>query len=924
MTAIRQILATKLHAPLPTGLLVARSRLLDRLHTVLRRSLTAVIAPPGFGKTTLVSSWVASVRTSGLASVAWLTLDPYDDDPARFWTAVIAALQTIDPALGSEVLPFLSSMTPSSPEYLLTALVNQLAERAATPLVLVLDDYHEISTPAIHTGLAFVIDHFPPHMHLIVTSRSDPPLPFARLRARNQLSELRVADLRFTAHEATDFLNQVMGLQLMPEMIAALELRTEGWIAGLHLAALSMQHHADHAGVMRALNGSHHYILDYLTEEVLHRQPAHIRDFLLQTSILDRFCAPLCNAVTGSTNAATALATVERGNLFLTPLDDERRWYRYHQLFAEMLRARLAQEQPASIPELHRRASAWFAEHAAGETTMLGEAIRHALAAGNDEHAAQLVDAIAETLWVRNDLMTLRAWLLALPTNILHGHPRLALMLAQLLVFNASFADVPPLLDAATAALLRPMLHSNEEAALRGGIAAVRAHTLRLADHYDEAMAMARQALELLPASERIGRALAAFGLAITQHMQGSLPAAEASYRAAIALCEVVGDRSTEITTRCMHGRLLIDRGNLLGAEVAFQQALSRATIGAQRMPIAGWALIGLATIAHARHDLQSAAAWLMEGLELAQSGGVRNAIYTGSAALIRLRLAQGDLADARAIATQFVQDAQASQIGHFIRWAEALQALVDLRYDNLSAAIRWARIAQPRADALMFTDKAAFAVFVRVLIATGQAEAASRYIRAQRALIAPFDHIKTEIELYLLDTIALLAKGALDAARVALDSALAMAAPRGLVQLFVEAGAPITTLLAQRPHSGPLGIFAAQLLTIVDQHAPMPDLPFMAETNPVTQPRGHFHYLEHLPALAAVVSERVLIETLSERELDVLMLMAAGRSNQEIADQLIISVSTVKKHGSNIFGKLQATNRTEAVARARDLGLLP
>lgn len=925
MDATRQILATKLYMPPPTATFVPRPRLFDRLQAGLRHPLTTVIAPAGFGKTTLVSTWAAQIMAAKTASVAWLTLDTYDDTPPDFWAAVVAALQTIYPALEQEILPLLSSMPPSSPEYFLPPLINTLAKQISSPLVLILDDYQEINAPAIHEAVIFLIDHLPPPMHLLLISRGDPPLPLARLRARGRLTEMQAADLRFRPEEAADFLNEMMGLQLPPDVIATLESRTEGWVTGLHLVALSMQNQADHASFVRSLSGSHHYIMDYLVEEVLQRQPPPIRNFLLQTAILNRLCAPLCDAVTGSTEALTTLDTVRRANLFLIPLDDERYWYRYHQLFVEMLRARLFQEQPAHIPELHRRASLWYAEYAAGETAMQGEAIRHALAAGDSERAARLIVEVAESLWTRNELIILRSWLMLLPPAVLRAHPRPAVMLAQVLLTNDAFAEVPSLLDAA--ALSQNNLPAEDQAAMAGRIAATRSHVVRLAGRYGEAITLAEEALAVLPENAHISRALAALGLAMAYHMQGTLPTAGSKYRDAIALGQTIGERFFEITTRCMYGRLLLDRGNLLEAEATFQQALPRATLETQRLPIAGWALIGLGLVAYIRHDLHKAEELLTEGLELTRRGSVRNAIYNGSSALIRLRLAQGDQEGARAAAAQFVADAQASQIPHFIHWAEAMQALVNLHCNNLPAAIQWAHLAQPRADALMFTDKMIFAVFIRVLLAMGQIDAAQGRIRAQRPLIAPYDHVATQIELYLLDAVALMAKEDRNAACIALDSALAMAAPRGIVQPFLDAGEPIARLLHEHPRSGPLGNFAGQLLATFAGETPDTRLAqalYAFETGLDTQDE-----LQPEPEILPVLPQplfipaRPLIEPLSEREREVLQHMAAGLSNQEIANQLVISVPTVKKHGSNIFAKLQVSNRTEAVTRARELGLL-
>ena len=799
-------------------------------------------------------------------------------------------------------------------------LINQLAEFATTPIVLVLDDYHEINLPAIHAGVSIVIGHLPPHVHLVLTSRGDPPLPLPRFRARGQMLEVRAADLRFTEDEAAFYLNDVMGLALDSASITVLDARTEGWIAGLHLAALSMQHQFDRSGFVRSLRGSHHYIQDYLVEEVLQRQAVPVRDFLLQTAILNRLCAPLCDAVSGGSDASAMLAWMKRANLFLISLDDERRWYRYHPLFADALRARLAQEQGPRIPELHRRASDWYAANAGSDTALLGEAIRHALAAGAGEQAAHLIGTAAERLWARNEHITLLGWLAALPQSVLQAHPRFAILSAQLQIATGSLDDVPRLLGVATAALEQNSLPPSEHAAFRGGIAAVQVHLLLLDDQFEQATSLAKQALEILAANQRASRALAALGLALADHMRGALAVADGVYREAIVLCQAVGDDFFEITTRCLHGILLQERGDLTAADTAFQTALQRATLPAGRLPVAGWALIGLGSVAYAHHDLDRADWLLAEGLDLARRGAVRDAIFHGSANLTQLRLGRGDIPGARAVAEQFVRDAHASRIGHFMRWAEALLARVELADGNLTAATQWARVARPRANALAYSDKAAFATFIRVLIATGEVDAARRCITAQRALVAPFNHVCTQVELYVLDTMALLQEGNDSAARVALDSALAIAAPRGLIRVFLEMGAPITMLLAQRAKQGPLGAFAARLLSVYDATS--------SEAEPIAIPRvfnADSDVNEMLPTHGTrkSASASALDESLSEREQEVLLLMARGMSNQEIADQLVISVPTVKKHGSNIFGKLDASNRTEAVARARELGLL-
>jgi len=899
-----QILATKVFLPPPPPTLVVRPRLIEKLRAVFQHPLTTVITPAGFGKTTLISLWASQVIAEKQASIAWLTLDPSDDNPSHFWASVVAAFRTIDPTLGRDALPHIKVMSEATDSASLTPLVNQLAGYSDRPIVLVLDDFHLIHSQAVHTLMAFFVDHLPPHVHVIVNARSDPALPLSRLRARRQLAELRATDLRFNTEEVASFLNDVMALRVAPELITILETRTEGWIAGLHLVALSMQNTSDPAAFVRSLTGSQRFIMDYLVEEVLQHQSPAVRTFLLQTAVVDRLCAPLCDAVTNSSGSAAMLTLVERANLFLVPLDDERRWYRYHQLFVEALRVRLVQETPESVPELHRRASIWYAQHASGETSLRGEAIRHALAAGDGERAVRLVSDVADTLWARNELVTLRAWLSALPETVLAQYPRQAVMLAQIVALTGSYEMVPLLLEPVTAALARPELPEDERTLLRGRIAAIHTHVSRVAERLDEALVSAEQALALLPHAETSGRGMALLGLSLIHHMSGDLEMADGYYRETIAQCEAGSDRYFELTARCMHSRLFIERGDLVGAEAAFRQALGRATYGTHRLPIAGWALVGLGTVAYARNELATSLAWFTEGLELVRRSGLRNAIIHGLAGLVRLRLAQGDLAGAQVAAADLVLATQSSQIPHFMRWAEALRALVDLRAGDLAAATRWALAFRPRPEALLFSDKAAYAIYIRVLLAQGQTASARQWINSQRGRAQLADHVESQVELLLLEALALYAEGDSDGAHASLDAALAQAEPAGYIRLFLDFGAPIGRLLGQSQGRG---------------QPPKVGEPYRNRLLAAFQMEAALVRLAR-PALPV---RQALLEPLSDRELEVLGLMAAGLSNQAIAARLVISVPTVKKHGSNILGKLYATNRTEAVSRARELGLL-
>ena len=573
------MLATKLYVPSPRPDIVRRSRLIDRLNAGLSRtpSVTLISAPAGFGKTTLVSEWIATLTGSGVR-VAWLSLDESDNLPARFLMYLVAALQTIAPQIGEATLAALQSSQPPPIDVLLIALLNDLTTLG--DVVLVLDDYHVIESQPIDEALTFFVDHLPQRFRLVIASREDPQLSLARLRARGQLIELRAADLRFTPAEAADFLNRVMGLSLSAEDIAALENRTEGWIAGLQLAAISMQGHHDTVGFIQSFTGSHRFVLDYLVEEVLQRQPARVRSFLLETSILDRLSGPLCNAMTDQTDAKAMLESLERGNLFVIPLDDQRQWWRYHHLFAEVLQAHLREAQPDQVSELHRRASVWFEQN-----DLPADAIRHALAAKDFDRAAELI----ERVWLSMDLSyqsaTWLGWAKALPEDLIRARPVICLGYAwallnggELEASEARLHDAERWLEPSDELAAQMVVVDEVEfRSLPASIASARAYRALALGDIPNTKVYARQTLALVPEGDLIRRTQATALLGMAEYASGDLPAAERYFLDFQAMMWQADDLANAIGITFVLANIQLAQGRLREVVSAYQQSMELA-----------------------------------------------------------------------------------------------------------------------------------------------------------------------------------------------------------------------------------------------------------------------------------------------------------------------------------------------------------
>ncbi|HEV2824664.1 MAG TPA: helix-turn-helix transcriptional regulator, partial [Actinomycetota bacterium] len=639
------LLATKLHVPRSRSGFVARPRLADRLAPAQGGEVTLVCAPAGFGKTALLADWARG----GRRPVAWLSLDEGDNDPARFWRHAIAALDEIRPGVAEPVAALLQGLQPASFEAVVTALVNQLAG-VAEEVVLVLDDYHLIQSPPVHASLGFLIDHLPPQLQLVVASRADPPLPLARLRARGQLSELREGDLRFTLEEAAELLHSAVGPELPEVAVAVLQERTEGWAAGLQLAALSLQGHADPAGFVEGFSGGHRYVLDYLTEEVLARQPDHLVRFLLETSVLERLSGPLCDAVTGHTDSQRHLEQAERANLFLVPLDEVRRWWRYHHLFADLLRARLQQQQPERVPELHASAAAWSEQHG-----LVDDAVRHALAAGDAVWAARLIEGHFDAMLWRSEDVTFRRWLEALPAELVRSRPRLCLAQAHGALLSGRLEAVEPHLADAERASAAVAEEPYEPSAGRAvsllanvpaAIALARALLARLYGDAERTAEFGRQALTHMTDADHTLRHFARYSLAVADWLRGRLAEAEQALAGLVAEQLPAGAR---YLAQLYHdlGQVQRARGHLGAALRTYERALGIASQAGRPLPPAGIAHVDMAEVLYERGELAAALDHATQGVTLSRQLGWARQLGAGLAVLAWIRQAQGDRAGA-------------------------------------------------------------------------------------------------------------------------------------------------------------------------------------------------------------------------------------------------------------------------------------
>ena len=883
------LLRTKLQIPMAPSGTVSRPHLVRRLMEGLGRRLTLLSAPPGYGKTTLLAEWVPQCGRP----VAWLSLESRDNDPGRFLAYLVAALQTVNPSLGSSIPRVPLGREPISPEEAATLVINDIAATESS-LVMVLDDYHLVEAEPIHEMMREVIEHMPPVLHLVIASRADPPFPLARLRGRGQLSEFRLAELRFTQDEAAEFLNESMHLGLTPEDVRALAFRTEGWITGLQMAALSLQGRDDPRKFVKEFAGSDRVIVDYLVEEVLQRQTPELQTFLLQTAILDRMTAPLCDALTEREDSKTLLEGLERGNLFVMPLDSDRKWYRYHRLFADLLLQRLRQTQPTAIADLHLRSSMWLEKNG-----YPAEAIDHALAAGDVTRAAGLIERVAEATLMRSETATLIGWMEALPQSLWAERASLLSLYGLALLFSGrSIGEVTSLLEAR--ALHDPAM-AVRLVALQASLAAYRGQLDAAADLSDRALSGLSEEDGFLRSAVRWIRTIAHLSDA---NLEATAATLEEIARAAEKNGNVVVAASALSDVAGMQYR----GGKLREARNTFERVLEMARDErGDFLPVATEALIGLSEIMRETNELGPAMTSLDQGMELAKRW---NSVLLGQAyvSLSRIRQASGNGEGARRAieeAKRLAARTEVTSVDDMI--VDFWQAQLCLAQGDLETVERWGRGLGldrmteadpfgPVKDMEGRLRRYQAEMWARLLVARGRVEEGLALVSRLISVMEKRGRIGRTIDLLGLQAVALHAQGELGQAMASLERALALAAPEGYVRTFVDAGPPMGRLLHEARRRGIYPEYISRLLAAF----------------PPAQPKAS--------GMAPVPG---LVEPLSERELEVLRLIAEGLSNHQIGIKLVLAPGTVKTHTRNIFGKLGVNSRTQAVAEARKLGVL-
>jgi len=893
------ILSTKLYIPPKRSTLVPRPGVLEKLEQGLNRPVTLVSAPAGFGKTTLLSEWHTS-ENGRARPLAWLSLDSEDNDVERFLLYIVAALDTLEKGISDSVLPLLQMNQPPATSIILTSLINALAETLQTPFVLALDDYHVVTASKVHEALVFLVENTPPQMHLVILSREDPPLPLARLRAQQQLTEIRAADLRFSLQESAAFLNQVMGLNLTLNEVETLDTRTEGWVAGLQMTAISMAGRDDKSSFIRTFASSNRFIFDYLIDEVLEGIPSDIHGFLVKTSILDRMCAPLCDAVTGKTDGRKILLQLEQMNLFVIPLDDQRRWYRYHHLFADLLRQQLRSEYDSKIQELHQKACDWYRNN-----ELVGGAIHHALAVGDYETVASLSETLAFESIERNELYTIANWLENLPDKAMQTKPWLNVAYAWILFRTRQFVRVEQHLQNIE---LAPLESQEQNAHIQSHIAAIKAHLAVTRGNIEQVTFMAQKSLGLLPEKEKRLRGSMFSLLGSSLQRMGDFQDAQEAYFDGIAASKAAGDWQNTIESYGDLTGFYVERGQLHEAFSICQEALkyveSSFKKGGRNPVETAYIHFRLSTILRHWNELEESLWHAKKAIEIIKKWGSGSRLAYVNLAIALQAVGQDDEAMG---AIQQAEKMATEESGFWLADVRSIRALLWLEQGHLEAASKWARESGLSADdEIPFSRQRVYLILAQVLLAQGQNgdhEALTNAVQLLSRLQVLLDASNASaysLQVLIIKALAYRVQGKMEEAMSAIRQALPIAEQGGYIRVFVREGAEMKKLLRQAVRKNISPIHVEKLL------------------------KAFRDDLQEADSAGELVDAPldVITEPLTPRELEVLRLLDTELPIPEIADELVLSVDTIRTHIKRIYRKLNAHSRFEAVTRAKELKL--